>query len=77
MSVNFAELGLKPFLLEALAAEGFESPTDIQREAIPLLIEGRDAIACARTGTGKTAAFTLPLINNVDPETRAVQMLVL
>lgn len=77
MPVTFADLGLKPFLLETLVSQGFEEPTDIQREAIPLLLEGRDAIACARTGTGKTAAFMLPLLSNIDPETRAVQVLVL
>ncbi|MEM9157352.1 MAG: DEAD/DEAH box helicase [Cyanobacteria bacterium P01_F01_bin.33] len=77
MSITFADLGLKTFLLKALAEQSFEEPTDIQREAIPLLLEGRDAIACARTGTGKTAAFTLPLVNNVDSDNRAVQVLVL
>src|SRR5215210_6638322 len=59
---NFADLGLVPALLEALTALGYEEPTPIQQEAIPPLLAGRDLLGQAATGTGKTAAFALPLL---------------
>jgi ATP-dependent RNA helicase DeaD len=62
---GFAALGLDPHLAEALAALGYEEPTPIQREAIPPLLEGRDLVGQAATGTGKTAAFALPLIQRL------------
>jgi ATP-dependent RNA helicase DeaD len=68
MTTTFAELGLTPVLLEALTALGYEEPTPIQREAIPPLLEGRDILAQAATGTGKTAAFALPLLQRL-PDT--------
>jgi ATP-dependent RNA helicase DeaD len=58
----FAELGLDPRIITTLATLGYEEPTPIQRAAIPVLLEGRDVLGQAATGTGKTAAFTLPLI---------------
>lgn len=61
----FAALGLAPQLLSALSTLGYEEPTPIQREAIPLLLEGRDLLGQAATGTGKTAAFALPLLQRV------------
>ncbi|HEX6534083.1 MAG TPA: DEAD/DEAH box helicase [Gemmatimonadaceae bacterium] len=61
-SSSFAALGLAPPLLDALAALGYEEPTPIQREAIPPLLEGRDLLGQAATGTGKTASFALPLL---------------
>jgi ATP-dependent RNA helicase DeaD len=70
MPQSFADLGLAPQLLESLAALGYEEPTQIQREAIPLLLTGRDMLAQAATGTGKTAAFALPLLARL-PEGRA------
>ncbi|HUR94920.1 MAG TPA: DEAD/DEAH box helicase [Gemmatimonadales bacterium] len=63
---TFAELGLDPTLVEALTALGYEEPTPIQREAIPPLLAGRDVIGQAATGTGKTAAFALPLLQRID-----------
>ncbi|PRX50894.1 ATP-dependent RNA helicase DeaD [Prauserella shujinwangii] len=60
--VGFAELGLRPELLRALAGLGYEEPTPIQREAVPPLLEGRDLLGQAATGTGKTAAFALPVL---------------
>ncbi len=59
---TFAELGLSPPLIESLTALGYEEPTPIQREAIPPLLDGRDLLGQAATGTGKTAAFALPLL---------------
>ena len=63
---GFAELGLRPELLECLAELGYEEPTPIQQEAIPPLLTGRDLLAEAPTGTGKTAAFALPLLQNLE-----------
>ena len=62
---GFAELGLKPELLKTLTALGYEDPTPIQHQAIPLLVEGVDVIGQAATGTGKTAAFALPILNTI------------
>jgi ATP-dependent RNA helicase DeaD len=62
---GFAALGLDSRLLDALVALGYEEPTPIQREAIPPLLEGRDLVGQAATGTGKTAAFTLPLLQRL------------
>ena len=67
---GFAMLGLRPELLAALTALGYEEPTPIQRAAIPLLLEGRDVLGLAATGTGKTAAFALPLLTNIAGERR-------
>src|SRR5690606_2674578 len=74
---GFAGLGLPESLLSAVVELGFTTPTDIQTEAIPLLLAGRDVVGAAQTGTGKTAAFGLPLLAAVDPGVRAVQALVL
>ncbi|MGZ4546827.1 MAG: DEAD/DEAH box helicase [Blastococcus sp.] len=62
---TFEDLGLRPELLSALAALGYEEPTPIQREAIPPLVEGRDLLGQAATGTGKTAAFALPVLQRL------------
>ncbi|MEO1266533.1 MAG: DEAD/DEAH box helicase [Myxococcota bacterium] len=74
---GFAHLGLDARLLEAIAGLGFEQPTPIQNEAIPHLMEGRDIIGGARTGSGKTAAFGLPLVHQVREGGRKVRALVL
>jgi ATP-dependent RNA helicase DeaD len=74
----FADLGLREELLEGLTALGYEEPTPIQAEAIPPLLEGRDLLGQAATGTGKTAAFALPLLNRLEPDRgRAPQALIL
>src|SRR4051795_5853612 len=74
---TFAELGLSEPLLKALRDVGYESPSPIQEQTIPPLLEGRDVIGQAQTGTGKTAAFGLPLLQSVDPSDDEVQALVL
>src|ERR1700753_337033 len=74
---TFAELGLSEPILQALRDVGYESPSPIQEQGIPPLLEGRDVIGQAQTGTGKTAAFGLPLLQFVDPGDDEVQALVL
>lgn len=74
---TFADLGLKAPILEALNDLGYEKPSPIQAECIPHLFSGRDVLGMAQTGSGKTAAFSLPLLNNIDPDLRAPQILVL
>ncbi len=70
----FAELGLKGLLLKALAAENYETPTAIQTQAIPSVLEGKDIIGIAQTGTGKTAAFALPILQHLfESKQRAAQ----
>ena len=62
---GFADLGLDPSIIESLAALGYEEPTPIQREAIPVLLRGQDILGQAATGTGKTAAFALSIVQHV------------
>src|ERR687888_907038 len=73
----FADLGLSESTLQALQDVGYEQPSPIQEQAIPVLMEGRDMIGQAQTGSGKTAAFGLPMIEHVDPAVNEVQALVL
>jgi ATP-dependent RNA helicase DeaD len=74
---KFRELGLSESTLETLAHLGYASPTPIQEQAIPSLLEGRDVIGQAQTGTGKTAAFGLPMVEYANPDDPSVQALVL
>ncbi|QUW19250.1 DEAD/DEAH box helicase [Agrococcus sp. Marseille-Q4369] len=74
---TFAALGLPPEILRALDDVGYETPSAIQAETIPLLLEGRDIIGLAQTGTGKTAAFALPVLSAIDVARREPQALVL
>ncbi len=69
--LGFAALGLGPDLCETLTGLGYEEPTPIQRKTIPLLLEGGDLIGQAATGTGKTAAFALPIVERIDRDTPA------
>ena len=64
--MSFNELGLVPPLLSAIAEAGYEQPTPIQRDAIPSALAGKDLLGCAQTGTGKTAAFCLPILQRID-----------
>jgi ATP-dependent RNA helicase DeaD len=73
----FTDLGLEPDLLEAIRDVGYESPSPIQAQAIPPLLDGADVIGQAQTGSGKTAAFGLPMLQYVDPGDAEVQGLVL
>ncbi len=75
--LRFSDLGLPTPLLEALSAVGYEAPSPIQAQTIPLLMEGRDVLGMAQTGTGKTAAFALPALAAVDVQRHVPQVLVL
>ena len=74
---SFAELGLSEGLLKTLSEIGYETPSPIQAQCIPILLEGRDLIGQAQTGTGKTAAFALPLMEQIDVKLTKPQALVL
>ena len=63
--MSFESLGLAPALLRALSEQGYTEPTPIQAAAIPLVLQGADLMAAAQTGTGKTAAFALPLLQRL------------
>ncbi|MBS1155903.1 MAG: helicase [Proteobacteria bacterium] len=85
MNMSFADLGLAPEVLKAVADQGYENPTPIQAKAIPVVLAGRDVLGAAQTGTGKTAAFTLPILtklapmasNSVSPARHPVRALIL
>lgn len=74
---NFEDFELLPEILQAISTMGYETPSPIQRRSIPPLLEGFDLLGVAQTGTGKTAAFALPLLSRLDPSLKAVQMLCL
>ena len=76
-SLTFADLGLSPFLLQALEKKGYGYPTQVQAEAIPPMLAWKDVIAKAPTGTGKTYAFGIPLIEHIDPASEDLQGLIL
>ncbi|GAB2980767.1 DEAD/DEAH box helicase [Nocardioides montaniterrae] len=76
-TTTFADLGLGQDVLKALAAVGYESPSAIQAETIPHLLAGRDVLGLAQTGTGKTAAFALPILDQLDLSQKTPQALVL
>ena len=75
--MKFKELNLSPELLQAIERSGFEEATPIQAQTIPLALEGRDVIGQAQTGTGKTAAFGLPMLEKIDPKNHSLQGLVI
>ena len=75
--VAFRDLGLPDAMLSILTGIGYETPSPIQAQTIPLLLEGRDVLGQAQTGTGKTAAFALPVLARLDMTSRATQVLVL
>src|SRR5438128_2196090 len=80
--MNFSQLGLAPAQVQSCESLGYTEPTPIQQQAIPIVLSGQDLIGCAETGTGKTAAFLLPIIQNITASakaspTRSVRVLVL
>ena len=74
--MSFDNLGLDPRLMKAVGSMGYAEPTPIQREAIPLVLSGRDVVGCAQTGTGKTAAFVLPLMQRIGAKPGRIKALV-
>ncbi|MCK4864187.1 MAG: DEAD/DEAH box helicase [Gammaproteobacteria bacterium] len=74
---SFSELGLSAPVLEAITSIGYETPSPIQAEMIPFVLEGRDVLGQAQTGTGKTAAFALPILSQIDTKIKTPQVLVL
>jgi len=75
--ISFDDLNLSKKITQAIKEMGFEEPTPIQAQAIPLLLEGHDVIGQAQTGTGKTATFGIPILERLNPRLRAVQALIL
>src|ERR1700757_4950371 len=74
---TFADLQIHPSVLQAVADVGYESPSAIQAATIPALMAGSDVVGLAQTGTGKTAAFAIPILSKIDPSSKATQALVL
>lgn len=70
---SFDDSGLDPFLLNNIKKSGYNEPTPIQKTAIPIVMRGRDLMACAQTGSGKTAAFLLPIINTLLKDSRDLE----
>jgi len=77
MATSFDKFALKPSILKVMDEVGYETPTPIQAQTIPLLLEGKDVLGQAQTGTGKTAAFALPILSNLDLKQKDPQVLVL
>lgn len=75
--ITFNDLGLPEFILKAVSDLGFETPSPIQQACIPALLEGRDVLGMAQTGSGKTAAFSLPILAKIDPAAKHPQLLVM
>ncbi|MEA2007612.1 MAG: DEAD/DEAH box helicase [Chloroflexota bacterium] len=76
MNTDFSQFNLHPELVQAVVERGYTTPTPIQTQMIPVMLAGQDVIGQAQTGTGKTAAFALPLLHNLDPNWNGVQALV-
>ncbi|MGI6187774.1 MAG: DEAD/DEAH box helicase, partial [Brevibacillus sp.] len=77
MAKSFAMFGFRPELMQGIHDLFYKEPTPIQAEAIPLILEGKDVIGQAQTGTGKTAAFVLPILERLQPGKRDIQALIL
>ena len=79
--MSFSTLGLSDKILEAIEAQGYSSPSPIQKKSIPIVLEGQDLMAAAQTGTGKTAGFTLPILHRLssgkNPSSNHVRALIL
>ncbi|TDU71469.1 ATP-dependent RNA helicase DeaD [Prosthecobacter fusiformis] len=77
MEKTFADLGLSPELMKAIEAQGFEQPSPIQAQAIPVALTGRDVVGQSQTGSGKTLAFGLPAVDRIDATSRDTQVLIM
>lgn len=77
METKFTDLGLRPELIQGIERLGFESPSPIQAETIPVALEGRDLVGLSQTGSGKTAAFGLPALDRIEIDRKEPQVLVL
>src|SRR6478609_8207897 len=75
--LTFGDLQIHPSVLQAVGDVGYESPSPIQAATIPAMMAGSDVVGLAQTGTGKTAAFAIPILSKIDPRSRATQALVL
>ncbi len=75
--MTFLELGLSEEVARAITEKGYENPTDIQQQALPILLNGHDLLAQSQTGTGKTAAFGLPIVTAVEHVDKQTQALIL
>jgi superfamily II DNA/RNA helicase len=75
--MSFKQFKLKNFIIDNLSSNGIKTPTDIQGKTIPYILDGRDIIAEAKTGTGKTLSFLIPIFNNLSPEDKSLQALIL
>jgi ATP-dependent RNA helicase DeaD len=76
MTNEFDIFGLHPQLVQAVVERGYTTPTPIQEGVIPLMLAGHDVLGQAQTGTGKTAAFALPILHSINPDKKRVQALV-
>ena len=76
-NLSYKESGIDERIIKAVAEMGYETMTPIQEQAMPIMAEGKDMIGLAQTGTGKTAAFGIPMLQMIDPENRNVQAIVL
>ena len=74
---TFESFKLDEPILKAINEAGFKEPSPIQQQVIPLILEGHDMVAQAQTGTGKTAAFSLPILSKINPNDKGVQILVI
>ncbi len=77
MTNEFSQLGLDPEMVETITQLGYEHPTPVQTSVIPMMLAGQDVVAQSKTGTGKTAAFALPMIQTLDPSRKKIQGLII
>ena len=68
--MSFKELGLASYLLNSIAKQDYKKPTQIQEQAIPLILQGKDVLGISPTGSGKTAAYALPILQNLEGKTK-------
>ena len=76
-TIKFEQLAIQPEILRAITDMGFEEATPIQAKSIPVILEGKDIVGQAQTGTGKTASFGIPILQNIDPHNKALQAIIL